>query len=115
MNIFNEDELRDLTYRVCLASVKKAFPHIPLASIIDPPHREPDAVVARQIAMHLMVGRFGMAKKRAGRLVGRASCAINRAIETVDRRLDEPEFEAQYRIIADRAEAMFNDKLREAA
>lgn len=115
MNPFSEAELHELTYRVCLASVKTAFPHIPLASIVDPPHREPDAVLARQIAMHLMVGRFGLAKKRVGKLVGRESGAINRAVESVDRRLEEPEFEAQYWIMADRAASMFDDKLREAA
>jgi hypothetical protein len=115
MNQFNEDELRDLTFRVCVASVKKAFPHIPVAKIIEPPLRQFDAVLARQIVMHLMIARFGIPKKRVARLVSRDVNAINRAINTVDTRLDDDEFELHYRIMADRAVAMFDDKLRDAA
>ncbi|WP_290777154.1 hypothetical protein [Hoeflea sp.] len=48
-------------------------------------------------------------------MVSRDSGAISRAVETVDRRLEEPEFEAQYWIMSDRASSMFDDKLREAA
>lgn len=115
MNRFNEDELYALTFRVCVASVKKAFPHIPLAKIIDPPIGQFDATLARQIALHLMVARFGLVKHRAGALIGRSRESVNRALATIDTRLEEPEFEAQYRIMADRALAMFDDRLREAA
>lgn len=115
MRYFNETELHDLTFRVCVASVKQAFPHIPMENIIDPPRGQFDAVLARQIVLHVMVARFGLAKERAGKQVGRKRTAINRALEVVDVRLDEPDFEDQYRIISDRAAAMFDDKLREAA
>jgi len=115
MNRYSETELYDLTFRVCVASVKQAFPHIPVANIIDPPRGQFDATLARQIAMHLMIGRFGLAKMRAGKLLGRKRTSINRAIEIVDARLEDAEFEGQYRIIADRAVAMFDDRLREAA
>ena len=115
MNRFSEDELYDLTFRVCVASVKEAFPHLPIASIIDPPLGQFDATFARQISMHLMIARFGLVKSRVGKLVDRHRVQINRAIEVVDTRLEEPEFEAQYRIIADRAVSMFDDRLREAA
>lgn len=115
MNPFNEDELCDLTFRVCVASVKKAFPHIPVTKIIEPPLRQFDAVLARQIVMHLMIARFGVPKKRVARLLRRDVNAINRAMNTVDTRLDDAEFELHYRIMADRAVAMFDDKLREAA
>jgi hypothetical protein len=115
MNPFSEDELYDLTFRVCVASVKHAFPHIPVANIIDPPRGQFDATLARQIVMHVMIARFGLAKKRAGKLVGRHRISINRAIEVIDCRLEEPEFEAEYATIAERAASMFEDKLREAA
>jgi len=115
MNRFSETELYDLTFRVCVASVKQAFPHIPVANIVDPPKGQFDAALARQIALHLMVARFGLVKHRAGKLVGRSRDSVNRALAAVDNRLDEPDFEAQYRVVAERAEAMFNDKLREAA
>ena len=115
MNYFNETELHDLTFRVCVASVKQAFPHIPMENIIDPPRGQFDAVLARQVALHVLVAKFGVPKLRAGILVGRSRESVNRALEAVDVRLDEPDFEDQYRIIADRAAAMFDDKLREAA
>lgn len=115
MNRFSEDDLYDLTFRVCVASVKQAFPHIPVANIIDPPRGQFDATLARQIALHVMVSRFGLVKKRAGALFARKRTAVNSALVVVDARIDEPEFEVQYRIIADRAVAMFDDKLRGVA
>ena len=115
MNRFNEDELYDLTFRVAVASVKTAFPHIPIANIIKPPKGQFDATLARQIALHVMVSHFGLVKTRAGALVGRSRASVNCALAAVDTRLEEPEFEAQYRIIADRAVSMFDDRLREAA
>lgn len=115
MNRFDEDELYDLTFRVSVASVKEAFPHIPIAKIIAPQNGQFDAVLARQIALHVAVARFGLAKHRVGARINRSRESVNRALAAVDLRLEEPEFEAQYRIIADRAVAMFDDKLREAA
>lgn len=115
MNRFSETELYELTFRVCVASVKQSFPHIPVANIIDPPRGQFDATLARQIAMHLMIARFGLTKNRAGKLVGRKRWSINQAIKIVDTRLEDPDFEAQYKIIADRAVDMFDDKVREAA
>lgn len=115
MNRFNEDELYDLTFRVCVASVKHAFPHIPTANIIDPPRGQFDATLARQIAFHVMVSRFGLVKHRAGAIVGRSRDSVNRALAAVDVRLEETDFEVEYRIVADRAVAMFDEKLREAA
>ena len=115
MNRFNEDELYELTFRVCVASVKEAFPHIPTANIIEPPRGQFDATLARQIAMHLMIAKFDLVKERAGKLVDRSREAVNRALVVIDNRLDEEEFAVQYRIIANRAVAMFDEKLREAA
>jgi hypothetical protein len=115
MNRYSEPELYALTFRVCVASVKQAFPHIPVANIIAPPKGQFDAVLCRQIALHLMVARFGLVKHRAGAFVRRSRDSVNRALAAVDARLEEREFEEQYRIIADRAAGMFEDKLREAA
>jgi len=105
MNPFNENELCDLTFRVSVASVKKAFPHIPVTKIIEPPLRQFDAVLARQIVMHLMIARFGIPKKRVARLVSRDVNAINRAMNTVDTRLEDAEFEQHYRIMREIASA----------
>ena len=104
MNRYSETELYDLTFRVCVASVKQAFPHIPVANIIDPPRGQFDATLARQIAMHLMIGRFRSCKRcvRASCSVGKRT-SINRAIEIVDARLEGRRVsKASYRIIADR-------------
>jgi len=115
MNRLSEDELHDLAFRVCLASVKQAFPHIPLAVIIDPPRGHFEASFARQIVVHLIIARFGIPKRRAGKVVNRKRWSIGRAMEIVDRRLEEVEFEQQYRIIAERADHLFRDELRGAA
>ncbi|WP_422371311.1 hypothetical protein [Hoeflea sp.] len=115
MKYYSDTELYDLTFRVCVASVKEAYPHIPVAVIIDPPHGHFEASFARQIAVHLIIARFGIPKRRAGKIVDRKRWSIGRAVEVVDRRLEEPEFEEQYRIIAERAESLYQNKLLEVA
>lgn len=112
---FTESELYDITFRVCVASVKEAFPHIPVANIIIPPRGQFDAVLARQIALHVMVAQFGLPKKRAGTFVERKRFSVNRALIVIDTRLEEPEFETIYRQIALRAQALFDDRMMEAA
>lgn len=115
MSHFTDAELYDITFRVCVAAVKSAFPHLPMAKIIDPPRGQFDAVLARQIALHVMVAQFDLPKKRAGAFVDRARVSVNRALQVIDDRLDEPEFATVYRRIAAEAQAMFDEKLAEAA
>lgn len=115
MNRFNADEMFELTYRAALAAVQEVFPHLTLAQIVDPPQHMFDAALARQVAMHLTVARFDVPKRRFATLLGRSREAINRALRTIDWRLDQPEFEALYRRAAARAATLIDEELRRAA
>jgi hypothetical protein len=115
MNHIDHDDLYDLAFRVCVAAVKEAFPHIPVRDIITPPRNQFDAILARQIVLHIMVARFGLTKAGAGSLFGRARVSVNRALDVIDARLEEAEFETAYRAMANRALSMFDDEQMEAA
>lgn len=115
MNKLNDDELYELSFRVCVAVVKETFNHIPAERIIKPIQGEFDAFLARQIVLHLLVHEFGLVRRRIGDLIDIRRSALNASIRTIDSRLDEPEFAAQYRLWATRAQDMYLDRLAEAA
>lgn len=115
MNPFNERELHDLIFQACVAAVAEGFPHLAVHDIIEPPHDMFDAALARQVVLHLMVGQFGLPKRRVTLMQERSREAINRALATIDNRLCEPAFETHYRSIADRALAMADVLKEEAA
>ncbi|SNY91366.1 hypothetical protein SAMN04515647_1587 [Cohaesibacter sp. ES.047] len=115
MNRLNEDELYELSFRVCIAVVKESFNHIPVERIISPNHGEFDAYLARQIVLHLLVHEFGLVRTRIGKLIEVRRTALNASIRTIDNRLDDEDFAAQYRLWASRAKDLYLDKLAEAA
>ena len=114
-HFLDDGELYDLAFRVCVAAVKERFTHLPVRDIIEPPRNQFDAVLARQIVLHIMVARFGLTRRGAGDLFGRGRWSVNRAIGVVDDRLEAPEFDAVYRDIAARALSMFDDEQMAAA
>lgn len=111
----DDGELYDLTFRVCVAAVKGQFTHLPVRDIIDPPRNQFDAILARQIVLHLMVARFGLTRIGAGTMFKRGRWSVNRAIGVVDERLEEAEFERAYRAMAQSAASMFDDEQMAAA
>ena len=115
MNIFDEREVHDTIFQASVAAVAEGFPHLAVRDIIDPPHDMFDAALARQIVIHIMVGQFGLPKRRVVEMQQRSREAINRALLTVDNRLCEPAFETHYRTIAVRALTMADVMKQEAA
>ena len=115
MNRLNQDDLYELSFRVCIAVVKESFNHIPVERIIAPERGYFDAYLARQIVLHMLVHEFGLVRRRIGDLIDVRRTALNASIRTIDTRLEDPEFEAQYRRWAKRAHDLYLDKLMEAA
>lgn len=117
INRHSEREMFDLTYRACVAAVGAGFPHLPLSAIIDPPHPWFDAAFARQIVLHLMIARFGIARRRVDVDLRRSREAIHRAMRVIDERLEGAEFEAHYMRMAFHAEELIEhpERLTEAA
>ncbi|MEO9612603.1 MAG: hypothetical protein ABJG86_09880 [Nitratireductor sp.] len=115
MNPFSERDVHDLVFQACVAATAEGFPHLAVRDIITPPHELFDAALARQIVIHLMVGQFGLPKRRVVEMQHRSREAINRALATIDNRLCEPAFETHYRAIAARALTMADVLKQEAA
>jgi hypothetical protein len=105
-NRVNHNALYEVHLHACLAAVREGFPHLAVRDIVDPPHEWFDAALARQIAMHLMIVEFRWTKRRVVETEERSREAINRALRTVSRRMEEPRFAAHYRKLAARAHAL---------
>ncbi|MCD2176478.1 hypothetical protein [Rhizobium sp. C1] len=96
------------------AAVKTIFAWLPLRDIIEPPHQQFDAMLARQIALHITIRTFHVPKRRVVELQQRSREAVNRALRTIDERLDSPEFASIYRLIQTRAREFFGQKMTDA-
>lgn len=107
--MFNPNDSRqvyDATLHASLFAVREGFPHLSIRDIVDPPHEWFDAALARQIAMHLVIREFGWPKRRVVEVEDRSREAINRALRTVDRRLQHDRFAKHYQAMAEHARAL---------
>jgi hypothetical protein len=103
---FYSRQLYEVHLHACLAAVREGFPHLSVRDIVDPPHEWFDAALARQIVMHLMIKEFHWPKRRVVETEERSREAINRALRTISRRIDEPRFATHYGKLAVRAHAL---------
>lgn len=115
MNLHDETEYVRVTYLASVAAVHAHFPHLTVEAILEPPHHQFDAALARQIAFHLLIARFDVPKRRLAKTLGRSRDALNRAIDTIDERLFEPAFAAHYERIAATARSYFDRAIEEEA
>ncbi len=92
-NPFSEEERLQTMLACCYAAVQQGgFQHLALRDIIDPPHEWFDAMLARQIAIHILATRFGVPKRRIVMMQARKRTSIAFAIRTIDRRLERVTF-----------------------
>jgi hypothetical protein len=106
INVYNSKALYEAHLHACYAAVREGFPHLAIRDIVEPPHQWFDAALARQVVIHLMVAEFKWPKRRVVEVEDRSREAINRALRTIDRRLETPRFSTHYRSIAARAHAL---------
>lgn len=113
---FNRHDLKQVYeahFSACVIAVRDGFPHLAIRDIIAPPHEWFDAALARQVVIHLMVRRFEWPKRRVVEVEERSREAVNRALRTVDRRLESPRFAAHYRRMAISARAIITNRSTE--
>ncbi len=96
MNRSDQKQIYEATMHACLCAVRDGFPHLAFRDIVDPPHQWFDAALARQVALHLMIREFGWPKRRVVEIEDRSREAVNRALRTIDRRLESPRFARHY-------------------
>ena len=103
INIFDRSALYEATLHACVLAVQGGFPHLAVREILDPPHDWFDAALARQVVMHLVGREFDWPKRRVVECESRSREAINRALRTIDERLESASFQTHYRSIASEA------------
>lgn len=96
INLYSAQDRLEAQMAACVAAVQGEFRWLPLRDIVKPPHRQFDAALARQIALHLLIRRFDVPKRRVVELQERSREAVNRALRTVDDRLSSPLFAQAY-------------------
>lgn len=95
-------------FEASVRGVQSRFPHLSEADIASPPHHWFDAALARQIALHLLVQHFDVPKRAVAQELERSRAAVNRALQTIDERLEYPEFQDAYTAMAESADAAMN-------
>lgn len=88
-------------YVITVQSVQKQFSHLSEEEIFYPPHELFDAALARQIALHVMHYELSVPKRRLAVDLQRSREMLDRALKTVNRRKEKPQFEKTYKLIAD--------------
>jgi hypothetical protein len=106
MNKFDQKSVYEACIHACTVAVRDGFPHLAMADILDPPHQWFDAALARQVVMHLMIREVGWPKRRVVEVEQRSREAINRALRTIDRRMESPRFARHYQTMKERARSL---------
>lgn len=108
MNLHSSQHLLDAVYFACVSATRDGFPHLSVDAVIDPPHDWFDAALARQIVLHLMITEFNVPKRRVVSSQERSREAVNRALQTINARLECPVFAAHYGQIAEAAATRYH-------
>jgi hypothetical protein len=115
MNPYSAQDRLDTMMAACVAAVQGEFRWLPVHDIIDPPHSHFDAALARQIAIHLLICRFHVPKRRVVEMQARSREAVNRALRTVEERLSITPFSAAYARMAAAAHEFYSEQIIEAS
>lgn len=115
LNVHSQAALHDAAFHASVLAVRGGFPHLAIRDIIDPPHEWFDAALARQVVIHLMVRVFLIPKRRVVETQERSREAVNRALRTIDARLQSPRFQNHYRRMAQAARGTLTARMEDAA
>jgi hypothetical protein len=116
INPYSESERLEAMFAASYAAVAEHFSHLPVRHIISPPRDLYDAMLARQIAIHIVNVQFRVPRRRIATCLKRQRSSIlfgNRKVSTRCRR--EPLFAAAYRRMASRAKLHFFREMKAAA
>lgn len=83
-------------WKACLEAAQRFMPHLCLEAIEFPPHGLFDALLARQVAVHMMVRRLMWPVRRVALETHRPKSNVMHAAKTVDSRMALPAFVRAY-------------------
>ena len=90
LNLYNE-QLRLKAQMTCAYNAAHSgFKYLPIRFIINPPHQLPEAMLARQVAVHIMWNEFKIPRRRIASALYRQRTSISFNIQKINRRLQEP-------------------------
>jgi hypothetical protein len=92
-----------MIFEASLRAVQETLSHLSIENIEHPPHAWFDAILARQIAVHVAIKELGLARSQYAANYHRTAKSVRVAIDTVDDRNLSPEFADTYAVIAKRA------------
>ncbi|CDO49028.1 hypothetical protein [Bartonella tribocorum] len=115
VNPYSEVERLQIMLSCSFKAVSGGFRHLPIRYIIAPPHGLFDAILARQIAIHILHYQFEVPRRRIVAMQVRKQTAIFLALQVINRRLEEPVFAKAYRRWAGRAMDLFLREMEKAA
>lgn len=112
---FDSDARVMARYEAAIEAVAERFCWLDLSAIAEPPHNWFDAYLARQIAVHITCEYFDVPRRRLSLLTDRARQRIGEAIGIIEDRRDDAAFEAAYRAMCSRAQALLSLKMEGSA
>lgn len=115
MNPYSENERQSAMIAAAYIAVQEHFSHLPLRDIINPPHDQFDAALARQCAVHIIANIFHVPRRRLTRVMGRQRTSTNFALDRIETRREEPLFKAAHDRMGERAASIFLTDMKEAA
>ncbi|WP_254493048.1 hypothetical protein [Bartonella sp. B1099] len=107
VNPYSEVERLQIMLSCSLKAVSGGFRHLPIRYIIDPPRHLFDAMLARQIAIHILHYKFEVPRRRIVAIQERQRTSISLSLQVINRRLMESVFAKAYRRWAGRAMDLF--------
>ena len=107
LNDYDQQKRLETIFDCTFNAVKTGFKHLPIRFIIDPPHRLFDAMLARQIVIHIVHNVFAIPRRRIVQALHRGRAAISVSISAINIRLREPNFAREYAKWAERAQLLY--------
>ncbi|MDM9647714.1 hypothetical protein [Rhizobium sp. S163] len=115
VNPSSEDDRQKAMLAATYGAVRHHFSHLAVRDIISPPNGWFDALLARQIVVHIMVVDFDVPKRRLAILQMRDRTQLIVAVRAINARLEDAAFKRAYGQMVARAQGLFAQEIKRAA
>ena len=107
INLYDQQKRLELQIACAYNGAHCGFKYLPIRFIINPPHQLPEAMFARQVAVHIMRTVFNIPRRRICTALNRQRTSISFNIQKINRRLQDPVFAKEYAKWAERARLLY--------
>lgn len=103
LNIYDQQKRLEVQIACAYNAAQSGFKFLPIRFVINPPRQMPEAMLARQVAVHIMRTVFNIPRRRICASLSRQRTSISLNIQKINRRLQDPVFAREYAKWANRA------------